>query len=164
MSLRFSLILPAAGGSRRVRRLDRRPLALSRRQNQPSPSEGGFCPRSLLFLCGPRNLAMGSPAAPLLIFASKRTCLVCALRFLGHLHLPDWRCQLNRSMQYHLLRSDSTFPEQKPLCPAVLHQTLTRTVFRLSQCSRTTLSYSGPVSGFRLVLRRPIETTALIRH
>ena len=35
-------------------------------------------------------------------------------------------------------------PPREPICPAVLNQILARTVFRLNQRSRTTLSYSGP--------------------
>jgi hypothetical protein len=55
-------------------------------------------------------------------------------------------------------------PPREPICPAVLNQTLARTVFRLNQRSRTTLSYAGPLQvDFGLVLRRPIETAAFIR-
>jgi len=57
----------------------------------------------------------------------------------------------------------TALPHGEPLRPAVLNQTLARMVLRLNQRARTTLSYSGPASGFRPVLGRPIETTALIR-
>jgi hypothetical protein len=50
------------------------------------------------------------------------------------------QCQLNRSMQHHLISSSGNPSPSKPTCPAVLNQTLARVVFRLNQRLRTTLN------------------------
>jgi hypothetical protein len=43
------------------------------------------------------------------------------------------RCQLNRSMQHHLISwSNNTFSKE-PICKAVINQNLNRAVFRLHQ-------------------------------
>ena len=66
---------------------------------------------------------------------------------------PDKSCQLNRSMQHHLISwPDNTSP-QEPALFAGTQSELNRAVFRLNQFLRLLRV------DFEQVLRRPIETT-----
>jgi hypothetical protein len=46
---------------------------------------------------------------------------------------PDKRCQLNRSMQHHLISWSDNTSSRETICKAVLNQNLNRAVFCLNQ-------------------------------
>jgi hypothetical protein len=47
--------------------------------------------------------------------------------------VSDNPCQLNRSMQHHLISSSDNTSSRETICKAVLHQNLNRAVFCLNQ-------------------------------